>query len=297
MRFRTLLILAALPASLSCSRAVRATETRYATQSCPLPSNAIGYPVSVRAEGASVSQAYLTQVALAVGGTWRGVRAEQELSVVATDIPPTWRFPHSTLLSRAGWDFEPNQRETLRMVIRRNGSVRMPEVVQESGSSEFRRAAKFASLNAMQSGVMLDRARDTMPKELPPGFIGDSLVLVIAWGEEPRPGDGVARFAVQEKPVEGIGGRAARPRTRMYEPPQANAASLMITFVVDTLGRMEIDTFHAVEEADEPLLSRLRGTLIQVGPHVDYRPAELNCARVVQVRDADARNWPGMGGR
>ncbi|MDB4906689.1 MAG: hypothetical protein JWO05_1473 [Gemmatimonadetes bacterium] len=294
MRLRTLFALPLVPAVISCSHAVRSAETVYASQSCPLPGGARGYPVTVRAEGVSVSEQYLTQVALAVGGTWRGVRAEQELSVVANDIPPTWRFPGSTLLSRAGWDFEPDQRETLRMVLRRNGSVRMPEAVEESGNSGFRRAARFATFNAMQSGVMLDRARDTMPKELPRGFVGDSLILVIAWGQEPRAGEGVARFAVQEKAAEGIGNRTARPRTRMYEPITTSASSLLVTFVVDTLGRMDLDSFHAVSEADEPLLTRLRATLVQVGPQVAYRPAELNCRRVAHVRDSDARNWNGM---
>jgi TonB family protein len=121
-----------------------------------------------------------------------------------------------------------------------------------------------------------DSARFAFPAAAAPGT--DSLVVHLLFGERPAPGEiAVARFAVQERPVE--------PRSSIppaYPPDLLELrrkGHVVMQFIVDSAGGVDTATMRVLRMDDRAFAL----AAMKVLPRYTFAPALLDCAPVQQL--------------
>ena len=101
---------------------------------------------------------------------------------------------------------------------------------------------------------------------------GDSVIVQIRFGMEPRPGDGVARFAVVYRPIE-----EGTPRLRPEYPEVARQsdveAVVRVAYVVDRDGRVDSSTVRVIEAPYREFVDAVKSALSRAR----WSPLQLDC--------------------
>lgn len=183
------------------SGCTRSELSPYATSGCPLPPGTRGYPVSAHSVDGTMPAAFLSEVARGIG-IWLPPSHTRRSG--QSPIPPDLvrrlvLLRRGLPLDRSGWT--PTAGDTAQIaLIYRRGTLEPVVRPALSRGRGFERQALVAVRRALAERAKRQQlpTNDTLPVPAPLPEGEDSAVVLLAFGREPRPGDGVVRFAIEE---------------------------------------------------------------------------------------------------
>ena len=193
LRRVTLLLLAIAP---GCARRPSGTlspadpEKPYVFNRCPLPANALGFPITAVALGEPVDSSWLADVARAVAYRWQvptRMPAQHAgfASLTARVLPDAPRWAE---------DWRPSARHRAEVVVAIGpaGVVGEPETRTTSGDALFDESLLTFFSDPVPATPRLPR---------PPRGVSDTVRVLLRFGGEPQAGEraGVVRFARQQR--------------------------------------------------------------------------------------------------
>jgi hypothetical protein len=199
-----------------------AQESPFHTETCPIPPNVRGYPVSVRgAEGA-----YAMALAEAAARRWevpsRRRASIQGLGQVRNRIvPPEPRWAD---------DWFPRAQHVARLAVTLHRDGREPTVATErqSGDRAFDRSLE----------TIFGRSPNDHPlPPFPASLAADSLRVIVTLGEEPADSAATVRFAAQQTAVESVRNAERARITRQGGRATSTRIAVTVKFDVDVNGR------------------------------------------------------------
>lgn len=250
--------------------------SHYVAAACPLPDAALGYPVSAGSSDPTLSPAILSAVARSIAFHWDEKQNPHEPVVPDELLHLSATLSRGQPYSRHRWNPQAGDTAEVRLVYRRGAAT--PSISLGPGqSSKFAQRALKAAIVARDQSLATRPARDTLPLA-PPMTTADSTLVIVRFGTEPRAGEQVARFAVQEREVLPI-----RATQRMaYNPADflgPAEGDVMLAFVVRTDSIADPATIRVLRSTSVPLRTL---TLSELG-HFRYVPAMLDCQAVAQL--------------
>lgn len=250
--------------------------SHYVAASCPLPDAAVGYPVSVTSRDTTMQPAVLSAVARSVALSWDSKQGPNDQVVPDDLLRLSAALSRDRPYSRRGWS--PQQGDTAEVhLIYRRGTATPSISLGAAQSSRFAQRALKAVSAARDEAVARRPSRDTLPLALATNT-ADSVLIIVRFGAEPRAGESVARFAVQEREVRPI--RATQHMA--YNPADffgPTEGDVMLAFVVRTDSIADPQTVRVLRSTSLPLRTL---TLKELG-HFRYVPAMLDCEPVAQL--------------
>lgn len=244
-----------------------------AAAACPLPDGTEGWPLSAVSADGSLSSTQLTAAARAVAEQWhreppvyKDDDVPQDLRAyiaLADSAPVFWRGPRAFALGDTA---------TLAMTYRYRGSAVSASFASYGGDGALVKSLQDAATRAMREAASGAVARDTLPL---PSRGQDSIVIYLALGHGPGPGDGVARFSrVESEPRTVPNTPAPRYPNQMRE--SGLNGHVLGAFVIDPQGRPIPSTFRVLSATRPEFSQAVREWL----GHVMFQPAMRDCVSV-----------------
>ena len=254
-----------LPIAVACASSAGPIASSPYVAECPAAASTPGYPVVAMTDQPDIHAFWLRTFANAAAYRWvvpSGVRGRhaQWRAVKQRVLPPEPRWAD---------DWKPDARHTavVAVTLHRDGRTSAPIIERPSGDRAFDES-------------LLTIFEDPLPvsPDFPalPAAAGDSLRVVIAFGEEPAvPDAGIVRFAAHQTPVEVTGGlRIEMPfvTTNLRRPPPP-PPTIVTKYDVDANGNFLPETFEVLVGDGQPLAQAVREGLMRA----QFRAARSNC--------------------
>jgi hypothetical protein len=249
----------------------------YVTSGCPLPAGVHGYPVAAHDPAGTldtgtlspIARAVATHLAISTHGTHEDSIPDDIAGLMAA-------FRRNQPLARGEWS--PAATDTASILIVYRGGTPTP-VIRSAGpashASDFTRRALRAATLARDLAQKRRPQTDTLPLDL--GLpAGDSVVVLLRFGSQPGPADGVAHFAVQERDVQHSGRNQPRYPTTLKSARMAGEVA--VAFVVGTDSAPDMSTLRVLRSAHPDFTESVLDALVRDR----YVPLELDC-RVVRT--------------
>ena len=174
--------------------AIVAQQPVWTSTSCPLPAGANGYPVVARSP--EVDSLTLRRIARAAASSWPGDTNKIDRPQPAAIAEAYRTMPPPVVHRRFSWKPAPADTATFLLRYRRIGE---PEIITEPDAPKFARDVSAALRNEIIRARLGFAQHDTLPLTIdsPDEWVD----VTLRFGYEPEPGDGVARYAMMEKPI------------------------------------------------------------------------------------------------
>jgi TonB family protein len=189
---------------------VIATETgaQWTHASCPLPPNAVGYPVT--AGSAALDATTLMSIARGAAGSWPSDSLPADQPQIRARGEIMQLMPRPAVHPRSGWVPSASDTATMTLHYVRDSDVR----VSIDTTTAFARKLSLAMASEVTRARLGYVQHDTLPLRLP-GV--DSANVAVRFGYEPARGQVVTRFAMlerQARPANGTRGPTYPSRLR-----------------------------------------------------------------------------------
>lgn len=260
-------ILASL--AYACSPPPRPTP--YVASACPLPAGVQGYPAAAHDPAGRLDPATLSRIARAVARSiaishLHGDSLPRDVAALAASLEG------NQPLSRLEWN--PSATDTASIFLIYHGGTPAPVIRStrtQSESGEFARRVLRSATRARDGAQAGKTQRDTLPLQLQLAD-GDSAVVLVHFGSEPGPNDGVARFAAQERDVAPLYSNRlpVYPSTLRSEGVEGE---VVVAFVVRPDSTPDMNTVRVLRFS-HPYFTK---SVLEALARSRYVPLELDC--------------------
>ena len=267
------LLAGATLALAACAKSSPPILAGYTAERCPVAPTERGYPVIARS--ASLDTATLGAIARSVAGNFTAKPDEREPpNLLLVDLNA--RVKRHRAYHRYQWTPREGDTATVLLLYRRGGPTR---VARASGGAGFRPLAEGAVAHALQRAQTGGAIMDTLPIVLPTAA-PDSAVVEIRFGEEPRAGDGLARFAVVEKPPAPKDRIVPRyPESQLKPPAPPKPGEVRVAFIIEADGSVNAETIRVLRATHQDFAEEA----IKAATRTTYTPQIMDCAPVAEV--------------
>jgi hypothetical protein len=177
-------------------------------------------------------------------------------------------------LMRLAWN--PSETDTASMLIVYRAGTPSP-VIRLAGaeSGDFGRRVLRAANSARDRALKGKPESDTLPLQLQLAD-GDSIVVLVRFGSEPGPGDGVAHFAAQERDVRPLGSNQVPRYPTILKSVDGE---VVVAFIVGADSAPDMNSVSVLRSSNPYFAQSVLESLV----HNRYVPLELDC-RVVPIQ-------------
>ena len=270
---RTVKIYAIIVACLVSACTAPPRPTPYVVSDCPLPAGTHGYPIAAHDPAGRLDTATLRRIARSIGEDLAISRYHGES--VPDDLAARGAFlARNQPLQRRAWN--PSETDTASMLIVYRAGTPSPFFrLAGAESGDFARRVLRAANAARDRAQRGKPQSDTLPLQLQLAD-GDSMVVLLRFGSEPGPGDGVAHFAAQERDVWPLGSnQAPRYPTNL----KSMDGEVVVAFIVGADSAADMNSVSVLRASN----AYFAQSVLEALPHHRFVPLQLDC-RVVPIQ-------------